>query len=109
MRVHTIYKGITHYFKQRLIKKATFDVSKLPQDMSQFTIGAIQNELKSVGNVNEVVITSGPSQRLQLQLIRSKLVNDVKPSCSCVSSSPIDVSQSFRNESVRMKISQVTI
>ena len=73
--------------------------------MSQSTIEAIQNELKSVGNVNKVVITSGPSQRLQLQLIRSKLVNDVKPSCTCVSSSPIDVNRSFANESVRMKIS----
>ena len=31
-----------------------FDLSKLPPDISQFTIMAIQNELKSVVSPNEV-------------------------------------------------------
>ena len=36
--------------------KSKLDVSKLPQDISQSTIGAIQNELKSVDSLNRVAI-----------------------------------------------------
>ena len=36
--------------------KSKLDVSKLPQDISQSTIGAIQNESKSVHSLNRVAI-----------------------------------------------------
>ena len=41
-------KGIMHNDNICLIKKCMFDALKLSQNTSQFTIGAIQNELRSI-------------------------------------------------------------
>ena len=66
-------KGIMHYFKWCLINKSTLHISKLPPppDLLPCTVVAIQNELKSVISLDEVVTTFETTSTLQL--VRLKL------------------------------------
>ena len=46
-------KDLIYYFKQHSNDKLSFDLTKLPPDISNSTIVAVESELKSVVNPNE--------------------------------------------------------
>ena len=95
------YHKLLIIIKRCFIKKFKLDVSKLPQAISQSTIGTTQNESKSVDSLNKVITyhfwgycTSTVPADIQGQKNHPLQVSNI-PSCLCISYSEIGASQSF--------------